>query len=235
MHIQADRPDEAYAVTAPDYPYFHPKQSADLEERYHVKSVYFQYYDPEKDRWMNGSQHTPAIHLHGSRHLHCREPGLMNPQMPQGQPTTTGPFFRSSGSSIPSQPSPASGSAWVVAPPAPPPPPSIPIKRSASPGLLLPLPKKKSTRTGVWHGGSCDKSCDGTDGREARGNDPKVQSDVIVISSDDEEPALKTEHSQAQGLHGSNISKSKSGSKSTKSARGYVFVVQDITILTSEG
>ncbi|EMD32354.1 hypothetical protein CERSUDRAFT_77384 [Gelatoporia subvermispora B] len=76
---------EIYEVVAPDYPWFHPQQSHDLVEQYHVDKTTFQYFDWKRQTWINGSPRSPAqnVRISEVQELHYRSAGVRDaPGMP---------------------------------------------------------------------------------------------------------------------------------------------------------
>lgn len=80
---QEDTPANVFQVVAPEYPFFHPKDSTMLVDVLKADVQMFQFFDWRLGRWVYGSLSSPARNVKTSGELHYRSIGVQSaPDMP---------------------------------------------------------------------------------------------------------------------------------------------------------
>lgn len=79
MHspLQNDKPPREIRVHVTQDPWFHPRDSPHLVNRFKLdETTYFEFYDWRKNKWLEGGFHSVPIHVDLSGELHYRSQGV---------------------------------------------------------------------------------------------------------------------------------------------------------------
>ncbi|RPD56582.1 hypothetical protein L227DRAFT_614458 [Lentinus tigrinus ALCF2SS1-6] len=92
-------------VHVPHDPWFHPRDSTHLVNRFSLKAgSLFQFYDWRKETWLDGGYESVPLHVDTSGELHYRTTGVTwSPEMPGSGPVPSGPAFNPSLFGLPTQ------------------------------------------------------------------------------------------------------------------------------------
>lgn len=79
MHspLQSGKPPREIRVHVPQDPWFHPRDSPHLVNRFKLQEdTYFEFYDWRKNKWLEGGFHSVPVHVDLSGELHYRSQGV---------------------------------------------------------------------------------------------------------------------------------------------------------------